>query len=299
MDKPEPHWDLYRTLLAVVREGSFSAAARALGLTQPTAGRHIEALEKHLGTALFTRSARRPQPTPAALALLPHATAMAAAAHALQRTASGEAHAEHGAVRLTSGELLGVEVLMPILARFTARYPRIELELTLASRRLDLLGREADIAVRLGRPTQKALLARRIGNLTVGLFAHRSYAERFGLPQRPEELAAFYTIGFDRDPEGVRSAGGRAATLRREHFRLRCDSAAAQLAAVRAGLGIGGCQLNIARRDPELQRVLPRHFAFHRELWLVMHKDSRAVRRVRLLYEHLALELKAYVDGAR
>lgn len=299
MDKPEAGWDLYRTLLAVVHEGSFSAAARALGLTQPTAGRHIEALEKHLGTALFTRSARRPQPTPAALALMPHAAAMAAAAQALQRAASGEAHAEHGAVRLTSGELLGVEILPRMLAQFTARYPRIELELTLASRRLDLLGREADIAVRIGRPTQKALLARRIGSVTVGLFAHRRYVERFGLPQRPEELAAFYTIGFDRDPEAVRSAGGRAATLRREHFRFRCDSAAAQLAAVRAGVGIGGCQVNLARRDPELVRVLERYFTFHRELWLVMHKDARAIRRVRLLYEYLALELKAYLDGER
>jgi DNA-binding transcriptional LysR family regulator len=224
---------------------------------------------------------------------------MAAAAQALQRTASGEAHAEHGAVRLTSGELLGVEVLPPMLARFTARYPRIELELTLASRRLDLLGREADIAVRLGRPTHKALVARRIGSLVVGLFAHRRYLERFGRPQRPEELAGHYTIGFDRDPEGVRSAGGPAAGLRRENFRFRCDSAAAQLAAVRAGVGIGGCQVNIAQRDPELVRILERYFTFHRELWLVMHRDARSTRRVRLLYEHLGVELKAYVADRR
>jgi DNA-binding transcriptional LysR family regulator len=297
MDTSEAGWDLYRTLLAVTREGSFSAAARALRLTQPTVGRHIEALERQLGTALFTRSARRPRPTAAALALVPHAAAMASAAEALQRAASGEAHSERGAVRLTSGELLGVEVLPPMLARFTAHFPRIELELSLASRRLDLLGREADIAVRLGRPTQKALLARRIGSITVGLYAHRRYVDRFGLPERPEELAAFCTIGFDRDPEGVRSAGGRAALLRRDHFRFRCDSAAAQLAAVRAGAGIGGCQVNIARREPELVRVLERDMTFHRELWLVMHKDSRAIRRVRLLYEHLGLELKAYVEG--
>lgn len=297
MTGSEPPWDLYRTLLTVVREGSFSAAARKLGLTQPTAGRQIEALEAHLGTALFTRSARRPLPTAAALEILPHAATMAAAAEALHRVASGAAHAEHGAVRLTCGEVLGCEVLPVMLAEFGCRYPQIELELTLSNRSLDLLGREADVALRGRRPAQKALIVRRIGVLTVGLFAHRRYVERFGLPKTPEDLPAFRCIGFDHDPEGIRSAGGRAAQLSREHFKLRCDSASAQLAALRAGAGIGGCYLHIARRDPNLVPVLERFFTFPRAWWLVMHKDARAVRRVRLLFDYLGEELSAYAQG--
>jgi DNA-binding transcriptional LysR family regulator len=291
----EAAWDLYRTFLAVVSEGSFTAAARKLGLTQPTAGRQVEALEAHLGIRLFTRTSRRPVPTTAARALIPHASAMAAAAAAMQRTVSGESSAERGAVRLTASELLGCEVLPAILADFGIRYPNVDIELALSNRNLDLLGREADLAVRMRRPVQKALVVRKLGAIDVGLFAHRRYLERCGVPRTPEDLRAFRCIGFDHDPEGVRSAGGRAATLRREDFQYRCDSAAAQWAAVRAGAGIGGCHVNIARRDPDLVQVLERYFSFRRELWLVMHRDLRSVRRVRLLFAHLATHLGRYV----
>ena len=114
-------WDHYRTLLAVLDEGSLSGAARALGLTQPTVGRHIEALEGEIGAPLFTRSAGGLAPTEAALALRPHAEAMAAAAEALVRTASGEAESERGVVRLTASNVVAVEVLPPILTGFHER----------------------------------------------------------------------------------------------------------------------------------------------------------------------------------
>jgi len=295
----EPGWDLYRTFLAVLRHGSLSVAARDIGLTQPTAGRHVAALEAQLRTSLFTRSPRGLLPTEAALALAPHAEAMAAAAAALHRASSAEGSAERGAVRVTTGHLMGVDVLPPILAEFARRYPQIELELALSDRNLDLLHREADIAVRMVRPTQKALVARRIGEVTIGLFAHRRYVEAFGIPKSSQDLARHRLIGFDRNAHPVHSAGGAARQLRREQFGFRTDDAAVQLAALRAGAGIGASLVATARRDRSLVRVLEHGFTFKREMWLAMHEDNKAIRRIRLLFDHLAEGLKGYLkdDG--
>lgn len=297
MGHTEADWDLYRTFLAVVRDGSLSAAGRRLGLTQPTAGRHVEALESSLGASLFTRSPRGLVPTPAARVLIPHAEAMAAAAAALSRAASGEARGEAGTVRLTASEIVGYEVLPPILADFCTRHPRIVLELVLSNHNEDLLRRDADVAVRMARPTQKALVARRIGTVKLGLFAHRRYAEQFGLPKTPEELPSYRWIGFDRDAQAFRPVGGAPVQLRREQFGFRCDSGPTQIAALRAGIGIAGCHVNIARRDPNLIPVLETAFKFNIEMWLAMHEDAKATRRIRLLFDHLVGGLTAYVRG--
>ena len=163
-----PRWDELRTFVEVARDGSLSADARRLGLSQPTVGRHIDALETTLGLTLFTRSPRGLTPTPAALALEPHVEAMAAAAAALGRAASGEAAADRGAVRVTASEIIGCEVLPPILADFHAEHLGIAIELGLTNRTEDLPRRDADIAVRMVRPTQSGLVARRIGGITPG-----------------------------------------------------------------------------------------------------------------------------------
>ncbi|HEY1385306.1 MAG TPA: LysR family transcriptional regulator [Dongiaceae bacterium] len=299
MTEREPGWDLYRTFLAVYRDGSLSVAARKLGLTQPTAGRQIAALESRLGSSLFTRSPRGLMPTEAARALAPHAEAMAVAAAALRRASSGEADATRGAVRVTAGQMVGRDVLPRILADFALRYPQVELELALSDHNLDLLRREADIAVRMMRPTQKALVARRIGEFSIGLFAHRRYVEAFGLPNSSDDFARHRLIGFDRDAHAVHSAGGSARHLRREQFGFRSDDATVQLAALRAGAGVGACYVSMARRDPDLVPVLERAFTFKREMWLAMHEDAKTTRRVRLLFDHLAEGLKAYLkdDG--
>ncbi len=297
MDNEEPSWDLYRTFLAVVHEGSLSAAARRIGLAQPTAGRHVEVLEALIGTSLFTRSQRGLISTPAARQLVPHAEAMAAAASALRRVSSSAALGEDGTVRVTAGVHVGHEVLPSLLAAFARSHPRIVLELSISDHFEDMLSGEADIAVRMARPTQQALIARRIGEVEVGAYAHRRYADAFGLPTRLDELAGHRLIGFDRNPFPMRSAGGLAAEMRREQFGFRCDSAATQIAAMRAGLGIAGCQVNIARCEPELVRVLEQTFRFHREIWLAMHRDAKATPRVRLLFDHLVKGLTAYVKG--
>ena len=293
----DPGWELYRSFLAVVREGSLSAAARRLALTQPTIGRHVAALEAGLAVPLFTRSPSGLAPTAAARDLLPHAEAMAAAAEALRRAASGEAAEERGTVRLTASEIIGAEVLPAMLERFGAAHPAIVVELVLTNRTEDLLRHEADLAVRMARPRQAALVARRIGAMGIGLYAHRRYVAAHGLPKSVEDLRHHRLIGFDRDDSAWRSVRAEELAAARQRFVFRSDSDLAQFAALRAGIGIGGVQHGIARRDPDLVPVLPRAFAFDLPIWLVVHEDLRASRRVGLLLDHLAHALTAYTHS--
>lgn len=294
MTQSEPSWEFFRTFLEVVRAGNLSGAARQLKLTQPTVGRHIAALEAALGSSLFTRSQHGLAPTPAALALVPHAEAMAAASASLCRAASGEAATDRGTVRITASEIMGCEVLPPILARFRHRHPGIALELALTNRNENLLRRDADIAVRMVRPTQSALIVRRIGKTRIGLYAHRDYLKKFGTPCSIADLTTHHLIGFDRDDHSFRSVGQMAQEIDRDMLSFRCDSDTAQLAALRAGLGIGGCQINIATRTPELLPVLPEALQFSLEIWIAMHEDQKATRRIRLLFDHLADGLVAF-----
>lgn len=294
MGQLEPSWDLYRTFLAVVREGSFSRAAQRIGVAQPTAGRHIEALENLIGARLFTRLPSGLVPTEAARRLLPHAEAMAAAAGALKRASSGETRDESGVVRLTAAELIGQEVLPGILHPFCARYPGIAIELNLSNRNEDLLRGSADIAVRMNRPTQQALIARRLGEVNLGLFAHRTYIQAFGVPKTLADTNTHRLIGFDEDQHILRATDRGALPPKREQFGFRCDSASMQAAAIRAGIGIGALHLNTARRDANLVRVLENTVTFTREMWLVMHEDAKATRRIRLLFDHLAKGLTGY-----
>jgi len=297
MARREPSWDELRSFRAVLRDGSLSGAARRLGVAQPTLGRHIESLEDALGVALFTRSPRGLTPTDAALHLAPHVEDMAAASAALARAAAGEGAPDQGVVRVTASEIIGCEVLPPLLASFRAANPGVVIELALTNRNEDLSRRDADIAVRMIRPTQKALVARRIGESRIGLFAHRAYLEAFGTPANVADLSGHRLIGWDRDDRSFRAAGAPALELSRESFGFRCDSDVAQLAALRAGIGVGGCQENIARRDPNLVRLVADQFAFALEVWLVMHEDVRATPRIRRLFDHLAEGLAEFVTG--
>ena len=295
----EPGWELYRTFLEVMRDRSLSGAARRLALSQPTVGRHIDALEAALQLPLFSRSPRGLIPTQEAHGLMPHAQAMSAAAAALARAASGEAAAERGVVRVTASEVMGVEVLPKILADFRRDHSGIELELALTNRNEDLLRRDADIAVRNVRPTQSALVARRIGKVRLGLYAHKDYLAKFGMPNSIADIVAHRLIGFDRDDHSFRSVGPLPAEITRENFGFRCDSDLAQLAALRAGVGIGGCQANLAARTPELEPILPKTIQFSLEVWLAMHEDLKSTLRVRLLFDRLAIGLKAYVRSGQ
>ena len=299
MVRGEPDWETYRSFLAVMTEGSLSAAARKLSLTQPTIGRHIDQLEAALALPLFTRSQTGLIPTQAAGELLPHAKAMASAAAALVRASSAAEAEERGTVRLTASVIVGGEVLPSILTTFREQHPGIAIELVLSDQTQDLLRRDADIAVRMVRPKQEALVTKKIGRIALGLFAHRRYLARHGAPKSLEEIAQHAVIGFDRETAAVRALRQTGLTLTHDMFALRCDADLAQLAALRAGYGLGICQLGIARRDPELVEVLSGAFKFELDMWLVMHKDLRNTRRMRLLFDHLVQELTTYAATSR
>ncbi|MGN6376418.1 MAG: LysR family transcriptional regulator [Sphingomonas sp.] len=293
-----PGWDLWRTFDAVMREGSLSSAARALGITQPTVGRHIVDLEAALATgALFTRSSRGLHPTDAARALAPHAEAMAAAAAALVRTASAPTEAVAGVVRVSASDVIGAEVLPPIVATLHAQHPGLILELLLTNASSDLLRRDADIAIRMIQPIQQALLAKSLGRIRLGFYAHRDYLARSGPVETAADLARHALIGFDRDAASLRALG--AVWPDRPPFALRTDNQLAQVAAVRAGFGIGVLQDPIARRDPALVPVLRELFVAHLPVWIVMHEDLRSTRRMRIAFDALVAGMAAHISAGR
>lgn len=293
----EPSWDLYRTFNAVLAEGSLSGAARALGLTQPSIARHIDALEGALGAPLFLRTARGLSPTDAALELRPFAELMASTSAALLRTAEGRTGEVDGTVRISASEVVGIIHLPAILTRLRQRYPRLAIELSLSNAVDDLLKRQADIAIRMVRPEQQALLAKRVGVFPVGFHAHKDYLARRGTPVSMDDLGHHDLIGYDVETPAIRAFAARHPGLDRAAFALRVDSNIAHLAAIRAGFGIGICQTIIAEAEPDLVRVLPDAFHEDLETWVVMHEDLSGNTRCRAVFDALVTELTALVRG--
>jgi len=285
-------WELYRSFLGALQEGSLSGAARALGLTQPTLGRHISALEAALGQSLFTRSQSGLLPTEAALALRSHAEAMHNTAATLERAARGFGTEVQGAVRVSASEVVGVEILPPILAALRQSHPRLEVELVLSNRLADVVHREVDIAVRMAPPQQDVLLATRVRDVELGLHAHKSYLERHGRPASLAELTRHALIGFDVETPFLRDARKHLPLWKRENFAFRCDSDLGQLALIRSGAGIGICQCGLAQVDPRLTRVLAKAVAVKLPTWVVMHADLRSSRRCKVVYDTLAKGLR-------
>ncbi len=284
----EPSWDLYRSFGAVMREGSLSGGARALGLTQPSVSRHIEALEQAVGGALFVRSHRGLSPTDRAAALRPYADALVDNAAAFQRTAAAAPDEIAGTVRVTASEIVAVEYLPPILARLRRDHPELAIELAVSNAVDDLLQRRADIAIRMVAPEQQALVAKRVGSVTLGLHAREDYLDRRGTPASLAALAEHDMIGPDTNTPGTRAVLNLLPGVDSSRFALRVDSDIAQLAAIRAGFGIGVCQVELARRDPAIRHVLDAAFAVELPLWIVMHEDLRTSARCRVVYDALA-----------
>ncbi|MFG1464134.1 LysR family transcriptional regulator [Xanthobacter sp. DSM 24535] len=291
-------WENQRAFLAVLEHGSLSAAARALGVAQPTVRRRLEALERSIGQTLFTRSPSGLLPTESARALGPHARAMAIAAEAFTRTASADAGALAGTVRITASDMVGAQVLPAILADLLAHHPRLRIETHLSNRNQDLLHQEADIAVRMVRPGQGALVVKHVGAVKLGMFAAPAYLERAGVPRDLADLSRFAIIGPDRDVDDLRTLAALKGAPPAQTLAYRTDSHLAQLEAIRAGAGIGFCQVALAARAPVLTRVLAESFDMSLETFVAMHEDLRQVRRVRVTFDHLVRALSAYCASA-
>jgi DNA-binding transcriptional LysR family regulator len=291
-------WDLLAAFLAVMRTGSLSGAARALGVAQPTVRRQVEKLEEVLGVALFTRSQTGLVPTDTATATLPFAESMAGVADALVRAVSAPADSERGTVRVACSEVVGAEVLPPIFAELARSHPQLQIELSVSNANEDLLRREADVAVRMAQPTQSALVAKRVGTVKLGIFASEAYLEQHPAPRSPPELLRGHALlGRDRDTSLFSALAAVGLHVKRKDFAFRTDNDAAYLAAIRAGVGIGLCQLQLAAGPVRLQRLLPK-LAIELPVYVVTHEDLRSSRRIALVFDQLVSSLGAYIRSA-
>jgi DNA-binding transcriptional LysR family regulator len=278
--------------LAVAEHGSLSAAARALHASQPTLGRQIRAIEEQLGVELFHRTDRGFALTELGESLLPSAQAMRRAVHDIELGAAGKGESIEGPVRITSSIVLATFHLPRIVAELRREEPLIAIELVPSDESTNLHFREADIAVRMYRPTQLDLVTQHLGDLRLGVFASKLYAERRGLPVTAADLLEHDVIGFDRDTsilDGFRAGG---LPVDRNFFKVRCDDQVAYWELVRAGCGIGFGQRSIAARDPALVEV-PLELGLPRlELWLTAHEAVRSAPRVRRIWDRLARGLR-------
>lgn len=285
--------DHIRTFHAVAEHGSLLAASRHLGMTQPTVGRHIDLLEDALGLRLFTRGREGMRLTPKGADLLSAAGDMIDTATEFERVAAGLEDQIEGTVRISANEIFGSLLLPGLLSPFMRTHPEIEVELDVSNQASNLLQRDADIAIRLFRPTQNDLIARKIADLPLGLFAHESYLARYGVPETTEVLKGHVLIGQDRATGLINAYAAAGVALKPHDFGFRCDNDIAEINAVRAGIGIGPLHIGMASRWPDVEQVLPDTPVPSLELWLACHADVRHNKRIRVVMDFLAEALKS------
>lgn len=288
-----PDWSLLRSFLAVAESGSLSGAARVLGLSQPTLGRHITETETALKLTLFTRTARGLALSVAGTALLPHAQAMQEAAQALSLAAAGRDADMSGTVRITASQIMATYILPAMLADLRMREPQIEIELVPSDTSENLLFREADIAVRMYRPTQLDLITRHLIDLPLGLYAAKTYLNRVGRPTTHDEVLVRDLIGFDRSDQMLRMLQALGITRTRNDFPLRCDDQVVYWNLVRAGCGIGGMQCLVGDADPLVERVAPFVALPALPVWLTAAEALRQTPRIRRVFDYL---VEAFTD---
>lgn len=292
----EADWRLLEAFVRVAEHGSLTAAAHEMGISQPTAGRYIQGLEAQLGLTLFVRHSRGLTPTERALELLGSAREVDERVRELLRRAGGQGEAPSGTVRVSANEPLGAQVLMPAFRELRQAHPAIQVELLIDNSVSNLSQREADLAVRMFRPTQLDLIAKRLGEIPLGMYAHRDYLACHGEPRELGELDGHTLIGMDRDANFARIIAELGMTHR--HFAFRCDNILAHWHAAMAAVGIATLHRPMARRRSELVPVLEELELDPLELWLVTHEGLRGNAAVRLVFEALERALLDYLNGA-
>jgi len=295
--KREPDWSLWRSFAAVVAEGSLSGAARALKLSQPTLGRHIEALESDLGISLFERTLTGLRPTTVALRLYaPVTQAQSRLAEATILAAGAQAE-PGGTVRITASTMIANYVLPAILLTARQRHPRIAIEVIPSDSAENLLLREADIAVRMFRPTQLELVTRHLGDIPIIPAAHETYLARRGMPESVDKLWEHDLVGFDRSDAILQHARRLGITLTRDNFVLLSDDQPHLWELMRAGLGIGFAQEMLVRRTPGMVPIAVDLQIPNLQVWLTTHRELFTSHRIRVIYDALADGLLAYIAG--
>ncbi|TAH10196.1 MAG: LysR family transcriptional regulator [Curvibacter sp.] len=282
-------WSLVRSFLAVLDQGSLLAAARALNTSQPTVGRHIAELESQWGVVLFERTGRGLVPTTGAMQLAASARSMEAGALQLSRTLSGSQGQAQGTVRITGSTPVATQLLPPVLARMRLALPQVQVDLVASNQVSNLLRREADIAIRMVRPEQNSLIAKKLGSVGIGAYAHQSYLARRGALRTPTDMLQHDLIGDDSNTTILQGFQAMGFPVAREAFAMRTDDLIVQWRAVQAGLGIGFIADYMARTDPDIVRVLPGQLTIPPlPMWLAVHREIRTNQRIRAVYDFLA-----------
>lgn len=285
-------WNRARAFLVTAEEGSLSAAARALGMAQPTLGRQVDALEAELGVVLFERAGRGLVLTPSGLELLDHVRAMGEAAGRVSLTASGQAQSIEGTISITASEIYSAYLLPPIVARLRREAPGIEVEIVASNAAIDLRRREADIAVRSFRPTQPDLVARKIGDDRARVYAATSYLERLGNPASIADLGAAEFVGFDTTDTYVNGLNALGLSITQRNVPVLTTNHIVHWELVRAGAAMGIVPEAVGDADPRVERVLPELIApMIAPVWLTTHREVNTSRRVRFVFDLLAEEL--------
>lgn len=281
-------WNQVRAFLATAEEGSLSAAARALKLTQPTLSRQVAGLETELGVTLFERGHRSMDLTESGLALLEHVRAMGDAATRVSLAATGRSELIDGHVSLTTTEGFAMQHIPAIVERVREKAPGIELEIITANESLDLIRREADIAVRHARPEHGDLITKLIGETTGHFYASSEYLDRAGRPKKPADLADHDFIGFESATALLELFNGMGIPVTRDNFRVYTSSGVVILKLMERGLGVSVMTDDVAGSWATLEKVLPDMPPIPIPVWLVTHRELHTSRRIRLVYDTIA-----------
>ncbi len=284
-------WNRARAFLVTAEEGSLSAAARALNMTQPTLGRQVAALEKELGTALFERGGKGLELTPAGLALLDHVRAMGEAANSLSLAATGQSDSLEGSICITATEAMAAFILPSIVKKLRDLQPGIQVELIASNATNDLRRREADIAIRAYRPTQPDLIARKIGDVEACLYATPTYMQSIDAPGTAAGLNHADYIGLANIEQLIDAYKTFGLALTVDNFSVITENHIVHWELTKHGLGIGVMVTEVGDAESAVERVLPQADPFVTEIWLVAHRELRTNRRVRTVFNFLVAEL--------
>lgn len=286
-------WNRARAFLVTAEEGSFSAAARALGSTQPTIGRQVAALEDELGVALFERVGNHMELTAAGLELVDHVRQMGDAAMRVSLAATGQSTGIDGTVCITASELISAYLLPPVIERIRTEHPAIEIELVVSNSARDLRRREADIAIRNFQPTQPELYARRVAESAGRLYATPGYLASIGHPACPDDLSRADFFAFDRSDAMLKGMKAMGLDLSSDNFPIVTENHLVQWELCKHGLGICIVMEEVGDAEPTVQRVLEDLPPYPVPLWLVSHRELRTSRRIRVVFDLLAQGLAA------
>ena len=287
-------WGLIRAFVEVVRSGTLSAAARNLGATQPTMGRQMRRLEALSGEPLFLRKGRELEPTERARRLYEAAVQIEVEVTALARAFAAGARGP-GIVRITTSEIFGAYVLPELLGPILDEDPNLEVEVMAHDRLDNLVRRDADIAIRFMPPTQPELIATKVGEVEVGVFAAESLIQRLGEPRGLADLQEWPWVSSASGSEVIdafREAGLRCDPAR---LRVRSDSLPVRLNAMECGLGAGGMAIGVASRRARLRQLFDGKVIHTFPIWIVAHDEIRRDPRLRLVFDRLRDSIRQLV----